>query len=119
IKATVRPGEVAYWIDEDLPKNVAPYKFHQPPTITANGVYQFHGQTGTKLEINVDALSGTDYVFLGKTLPFRKIAGKLLFTNDRLQIVDLRGNLLTRTVTGSAEISLAHGDHQYHGETPV
>ncbi|PYL32186.1 MAG: hypothetical protein DMF35_08950, partial [Verrucomicrobia bacterium] len=43
IKANVRPAEVSFWIDPDLPKNVAPYKFHQPPTITANGVYQFHG----------------------------------------------------------------------------
>src|SRR5262249_2703053 len=70
IKATVRPVEAAYWIDPDLPKTVAPYKFHQPPAIAANGVYQFRGGTGTKLEINVDAPSGMDYVFLGKTLPF-------------------------------------------------
>src|SRR2546430_438369 len=43
VKANVRPAEVAYWIDPDLLKNVAPYKFRQPPTITANGVYQFAG----------------------------------------------------------------------------
>src|SRR5438132_8848843 len=93
VKANVRPLEVAVWIDPDLPKNVAPYKFHQPPTITANGVYQFRGQKGTRLEINVDAPAGMDYVFLGKTLPFHKINARLLFTNDRLQIVDLHGGL--------------------------
>jgi hypothetical protein len=119
VKATLRPGEVAYWIDEDLPKNVAPYKFHQPPTITANGVYQFHGQTGTKLEINVDAPAGMDYVFLGKTLPFQKINSRLLFSTDRLQIVDLHGNLLTGNVRGSADISLAHGDQHYHAKLAV
>ena len=119
VKATVRPGEVAYWIDEDLPKNVAPYKFHQPPTITANGVYQFHGQQGTRLEINVDAPTGMDYVFLGKTLPFHKIDGRLLFTNDRLQIVDLHGGLLAGNVRGSADISLAHGDPHYHAKLAV
>src|SRR5437016_4543262 len=83
----VRPTEVAVWIDPDLPKNVAPYKFHQPPAITANGVYQFRGQKGTRLEINVEAPAGLDYVFLGKTLPFHKIDARLLFTSDRLQIV--------------------------------
>jgi AsmA-like protein len=113
IKATVRPTEVAYWIDPDLPKNVGPYKFHQPPAITANGVYQFRGGTGTRLEINVDAPAGMDYVFLGKTLPFRKINGRLLFTDDRLQIVDLRGGLFSGNVHGSADISLAHGDQHY------
>jgi hypothetical protein len=119
VKANVRPLEVAVWIDTDLPKNVAPYKFHQPPAITANGIYQFRGGTGTRLEINVDAPSGMDYVFLGKTLPFRRIAGWLLFTNDRLQIVDLRGNLLAGNVRGSADISLAHGDQHYRAKLAV
>src|SRR5438270_6937638 len=119
IKANVRPAEVSFWIDPDLPKNVAPYKFHQPPTITANGVYQFHGGTGTRLEINVDAPSGMDYVFLGKTLPFHKIAGRLLFTDDHLQIVDLKGGLFAGNVRGSADISLAHGDPHYRAKLVV
>jgi hypothetical protein len=119
IRATVRPNEVAYWIDPDLPKTVVPYKFHQPPTITANGVYQFAGQKGTKLEINVDAPSGMDYVFLGKTLPFHKINSRLLFTNDRLQIIDLHGGLFAGSVRGNADISLAHGDQHYRAKLAV
>ena len=119
VKANVRAAEVAVWIDPDLPKNVAPYKFHQSPTITANGVYQLRGGTGTRLEINVDAPGGMDYVFLGKTLPFHKIAGKLLFTNDRLQISDLRGGLFSGNVGGSADISLAHGDSHYRAKLAV
>ena len=119
VKANVRPTEAAVWIDPDLPKTVAPYKFRQPPTVTANGVYQFRGGTGTRLEINVDAPGGMDYVFLGKTLPFHKIAGKLLFTNDRLQIADLRGELFSGNVRGSADISLAHGDPHYRAKLAV
>lgn len=119
VKATVRPDEVAWWIDPDLPKTVTPYKFHQPPTITASGVYQFAGQKGTRLEINVDGPSGMDYVFLGKTLPFQRINGRLLFTNDRLQILDLRGNLLSGGVRGSADISLARGDQRYRATLAV
>ena len=119
VKANVRPMEAAVWIDPDLPKNVAPYKFRQPPTITANGVYQFRDGKGTRLEINVDAPSGMDYVFLGKTLPFHKIAGKLLFTNDRLEIADLRGGLFGGNVRGSADISLAHGDPHYRAKLDV
>src|SRR5436305_4686896 len=119
IKATVRPAEVAIWMDPDLPKNVAPYKFHQPPTVTASGVYQFRGQKGTRLEINVDGPSGMDYVFLGKTLPFRKIAGRLLFTDDHLQIVDLKGGLFAGNVHGSADISLGHGDPRYQAKLAV
>jgi hypothetical protein len=119
IKANVRPVEAAYWIDPDLPKTVTPYKFHQPPTITANGVYQFHGGKGTKLDITVDGSTGMDYVFLGKTLSFHKIDARLLFTNDRLQIVDLRGGLFGGNVRGSADISLAHNDQRYHAKVAV
>lgn len=119
VKANVRPAEVAWWIDPDLPKTVAPYKFHQPPAITANGVYQFRGGTKTRLEINVDGPAGMDYVFLGKTLPFSKINGRLLFTNDHLQIVDLRGALLSGDVRGSADISLAHNDQRYRAKLAV
>ena len=119
VKATVRPWEAAWWIDPDLPKTVAPYKFHQPPTITASGVYQFAGGTKTRLEINVDGPSGMDYVFLGKALPFSKINGRLIFTNDHLQIVDLRGALLSGNVRASADISLAHNDQRYHAKLAV
>jgi hypothetical protein len=119
IKANVRPVEAAYWIDPDLPKTVTPYKFHQPPTITANGVYQFRGGKGTKLDITVDGPAGMDYVFLGKTLSFHKIDARLLFTNDRLQIVDLHGGLFGGNVRGSADISLAHNDQRYHAKIAV
>ena len=119
IKANVRPSEVAWWIDPDLPKTVTPYKFHQAPTITANGVYQFRDGKNTRLEINVDAPAGMDYVFLGKTLPFHKINARLLFTDDRLQIVDLHGGLLSGSVRGSADISLAHNDQRYRAKLAV
>ena len=119
VKANLRPAEVAWWIDPDLPKTVAPYKFRQPPAITANGVYQFRGGTKTRLEINVDAPAGMDYVFLGKTLPFSKINGRLLFTNDHLQIVDLRGALLSGDVRASADISLARNDQRYRARLAV
>ncbi len=119
IKANVRPVEAAYWIDPDLPKTITPYKFHQPPTITAHGVYQFRGGKGTKLEINVDGPTGMDYVFLGKTLPFHKIDARLLFTTDRLQIADLRGGLFGGNVRGSADISLAQNDQRYHAKLAV
>ena len=113
IKSTLRPDEAAFWIDPDLWKRVVPYKFRQPPTVTANGIYQFAGGKNTRLEINVDALAGMHYVFLGKTLSFDRIAGRLLFTNDRLQISDLHGSIFSGSVRGSADISLAHGDPRY------
>jgi len=114
IKSSLHPSDAILWIDPDLLKSVTPYKFHQPPSLTANGLYQFGSGKNTRFEINVDAPRGMDYVFLGKTLPFDRISSKLIFTSDKLQIADLKGVIFSGTATGSAEISLGHGDSRYH-----
>ena len=119
IKSNLRPAEAIFWIDPKIWKTVAPYKFRRPPTVTANGVYQFRGGKNTHLEVTVDGGNGMDYDFLGKTLPFDRVSGRLLFTNDRLQIVDLRGALLAGTVRGNADISLAKNDPHYRANISV
>jgi AsmA-like C-terminal region len=101
------------WIDPKLKKTVLPYKFRQTPHLTAKGVYQSRGGKDTRLEIGVDAPGGMDYVFLGKTLPFDRITGKLIITNERLQLVDIKGGLFSGTTRGSADISLAKKDARY------
>ena len=119
VKATLRPAEAIFWIDPKLWKAVAPYKFRQPPNINANGVYQFRGGKKTRLEVTVDAVNGMEYDFLGKALPFDRVSGRLLFTNDRLQLADLKGALFSGTVRGTADISLAHNDSHYHASVAV
>src|SRR5205085_9097801 len=113
IKSSLNPAEVIFWIDPKVSNTVAPYKFRRPPSVTANGLYQFRGGKNTRLEIKVEGANGLDYVFLGKTVPFDRISARLLFTNDRLQIIDLRGPLLSRTLRGNAGISLARHDPGY------
>ncbi|MFL6537760.1 MAG: hypothetical protein ACJ8JD_06220, partial [Chthoniobacterales bacterium] len=119
VKTTLRPTDAIIWIEPKLFKEVAPYKFHQIPNVTANGVIQFHGGTADHLEIVVDAPSGMDYVFLGKTLPIDKVGARLLFTNDRLQIFDLAGTLFGGALRGGADISLAKGDPHYHANVAL
>jgi AsmA-like C-terminal region len=119
IKSSLHPMEIVTWIDPDLYKTIAPYKFHRAPNLTANGVYQFNKGKNTKLDINVDATGGMDYVFLGKTLPFDRVSAKLVFTTDRLQIVDLRGGLFSGSVRGGTDLSLAHNDPHYRANVAL
>jgi hypothetical protein len=119
VKTSLHPAEAIFWIDPKLLKAVAPYKFRQAPNLTTNGVYRFHGGKNTRLEINVDAPNGIDYVFLGKSLPFNRLTGKLIFTDDRLQIVDLNSGLFSGKVQGGADISLAHNDPHYRANILV
>ena len=119
IKSSLNPAEVIFWIDPKISNTVVPYKFRRPPSVTANGLYQFRGGNNTRLEVKVEGADGMDYVFLGKTLPFDRISTRLLFTNDRLQIIDLRGALLSGTVRGNADISLARNDPRYRANISV
>ena len=48
-----------------------------------------------------------EYVFLGKTLPIDRVAGRLLFTDGRLELSSVEGTLFNGTVRGAADISLA------------
>jgi len=119
IRSSLYPADAIFWIDPKTSKTVAPYKFRRPPNVVANGVYQFRGGKNTRLEIKVDGSSGMDYVFLGKTLPFDRVSAQLLFTNDRLQISDVRGDLLAGTLRGNADISLARNDPRYRATLTV
>src|SRR5437763_13175580 len=112
VKSTLRPTDAIAWIDPKLFKEVTPYKFRQPPTIVANGVIHF-GAPNDHLELVVDAPAGMDYVFLGKTLPVERVSGRLLFTDNRLQLSEIAGKLFNGTIRGTADISLAKGDPHY------
>src|SRR5262245_6353205 len=119
VRSSLYPAEAIFWIDPKTSKTVTPYKFRRPPNVVANGVYQFRGGKNTRLEIKVDGASGMDYVFLGKTLAFDRVSARLLFTNDRLQISDVRSDLLAGTLRGDADISLARNDSRYRASLSV
>ena len=119
VRSSLYPADAIFWIDPKTWKTVAPYKFRRPPNVTANGVYQFHGGKNTHLEIKVDGTAGMDYVFLGKTLPFERVSARLLFSNDHLQITDVRADLLAGTLRGTADISLARSDPKYRATLSV
>jgi hypothetical protein len=119
IKTSLRPTEAILWVDPTLWKTVVPYKFRHSPNITTNGVYQFGGGKNTRIDITVDAPGETDYGFLGKILPFDRVASHLLLTKDRLQIVDLKAGLFSGSVHGTADISLAKNDPRYHAKIAV
>src|SRR5262249_54208217 len=51
--------------------------------------------------------------------PFERVSARVLFTNDRLQISDLRADLLAGTLHGNTDISLARNDPKYRATLSV
>ena len=119
VETTLKPSEVIMWIGPRFWEHVVPYRFHRTPHLTANGVVQFGAGKQTHLQIDVDAPGGMDYTFIDKVLPFDRIAGQLLFTDDRLQILGLKGRLFSGDLAGSADISLAKNNRQYTAKIEV
>jgi len=119
VQTNLKPVEAIMWVDPKLYEQVSPYRFNRPPRVNVNGVVQFGGGKQTHLEINVDGPDGLDYTFIDKVLPFDRIAAKLLFTDDRLQIFGLNGTLFGGSLTGTADISLARGDRHYTAQMAV
>jgi hypothetical protein len=118
LKSTLRPTDLIIWIEPRFLKDVAPYRFRQPPTIVANGIIHF-GAPNDHLEVAIDAPTGMDYGFLGKTLPVDHVSGHLLFTDNRLQLTDIAGKLFNGSVRGGADISTAKGDPHYQANVIV
>jgi hypothetical protein len=119
VESTLKPSEAIMWVEPRFWEQVVPYRFRRPPHVTVNGVVQFRGGKQTHLELNVDAPSGMDYTFIDKVLPFDKISGRLLFTDDRLQLFDVKGRLFAGNISGTADISLARNDHHYTATVAV
>lgn len=107
IKSTLVPQDAAPWVNPDLVKNIAPYRFKTRPNLSIDGLVQFAGGKQTNLEILVDAPGGMDYTFLKKNLSFSSISGRLLFTDNHLQLSNISGSLFSGSIRGGAEISLA------------
>jgi hypothetical protein len=115
VKSTLRPTDAIMWIEPKLFKDVAPYKFRRPPSIVANGIVHF-GAPNDHLELVVDAPAGMDYVFLGKSLSIDRVSGRLIFTDNRLQLSGIQGTLFGGDLRGTADISLAKGDPHYQAD---
>jgi len=119
VQSTLKPGEAIMWVEPRYYEHVSPYRFHRPPHVNVGGVVQFGGGKQTRLQIDVAAPEGMDYTFIDKVLPFERISGQLLFTDDRLQILGLKSTLFHGSLTGGADISLAKGDKHYTANVAV
>jgi hypothetical protein len=119
VRTTLHPTDAIYWVQPRLHRVVVPYKFRSPPHLHANGVVTLKGRDETRLTIDIDAPTGMDYVFLGKTLPFNRVAGRLLITDERVQLFGMEGGLFDGMVRGTADIVFAKGAERYSASIAV
>ena len=113
IHARLNTTEAAVWIDPDLARQLAPYRFKTAPSLTLDGFVQCANDQGTHLDVQVEAPGGLDYTFCGRTLSFPKIAGHVFFGEHRIVLKDVVGTLCGGTVQGNADIALGRDSPGY------
>jgi len=106
VHARLNTTEAAVWINPDLPRQLAPYRFKTAPDVTLNGFVQCANDKGTHLDVHVDAAGGMDYTFCRKDLSFPGISGDVLFREHEIMLKDVTARLCDGAVHGSADIKL-------------
>jgi hypothetical protein len=87
VKSTLSPVEVLMWVDPKIADGVRPYRFRQPPFVTANGMVHLQDQGKNNLALKVDSEDGLDYDLLNRTLKFGRtladvdVKGKRVLAN--------------------------------------
>ena len=108
VRTSVHPVEVALWIDTDLVQDIKPYRFgKKPPLLKLDGSLDPRkGGTQTRLTVIADAPGGMDYTFCKKDLHFGTLKGHLFFTDERLKLTDVRGELFSGKITAEGDVSV-------------
>ena len=119
IHARLNTTEAAVWIDPELARQLAPYRFKTAPNVTLDGFVQCANDKGTHLDVQVEAPDGMDYTFCRRTLSFPKIAGHLFFGEHRLVLTDVNGTLCGGTLQGGANIALGRNSPGYTAQAEV
>ncbi len=108
VRTSVFPVEVALWIDPDLVQDIKPYRFgKKPPLLKLDGTIDPRkGGTQTRLTVIANAPGGMDYTFCKKDLHFGELKGKLFFTDERLKLSDVHGELFGGKISADGDISI-------------
>ena len=119
VHARLNTAEAAVWINPDLQRQLAPYRFKSAPDVTLNGFVQCANDKGTHLDVHVDAPGGMDYTFCQRNLSFQGIAGDVLFREQRVLLDHVAGTLCGGAVRGGADIALGHDAPAYTAHVQV
>ncbi len=106
VHTSLDPGQAGVWLDPDVYHTIQPFHFRRPPALSIHGNIQFDGGRNSHLVTDVSAPGGMDYVFLKKNLPFQNIAGQVVFTEERLWLNEVHGEIFGGEAKGALNLAL-------------
>jgi len=119
VHARLNTTEAAIWINPDLPRQLAPYRFKTAPDVTLNGFVQCANDIGTHLDVHVDAPGGMDYTFCRRDLSFPSVTGDVLFRDHEIILNGINATLFTGSLHGGADIKFGQNSPGYTADVEV
>ena len=89
VEGNIWPAPVLRMFAKDVADHLETYRFHQPPSLVANGVVDTKPKGRTDLRVSFKSSSAADYDFLGKALTLESPSGNVRVQNDKVTVNDL------------------------------
>jgi hypothetical protein len=89
VEGNIWPAPVLRMFAQGVADHLETYRFHQPPSLVANGVVDTKPKGRTDLRVSFKSSSATDYDFLGKALTLESPSGNVRVQNDKVTVSDL------------------------------
>lgn len=115
LQTTSWPAPVVRLFNTKAADNCEQYRFHRPPTLSANGSFDLNkDQARTDFKVNVRAPGSTHYSFLDEDLTLRKLRGKVRIRQNRVDVTDL--SFYTFQGPCKGQVIVDTKQQRYHGE---
>jgi hypothetical protein len=89
VEGNIWPAPVLRMFARDVADHLETYRFHQPPSLVANGVIDTKPKGRTDLHVVFKTDSPADYEFLGETLVLGAPSGEVRVQNNRVSVANL------------------------------
>ncbi|PWU11971.1 MAG: hypothetical protein C5B47_00035, partial [Verrucomicrobia bacterium] len=106
IDSTMIPVDVLQWIDPQIAKVIAVYRFHAPPRVRVQGVVSLVHPSYNSLSIHIDSPEGLDYNLIKKTLRFGATTANVHIDGAWVKVRIANAELFRGSVAIIANVSL-------------
>lgn len=116
---SVYPAEIARYFSAKLAKNIEPYRFSAPPSLSVSGTIDGAGKEATDFHVVVVAQRPVEYDFLGKSLTFDKGTAALHFTGNDLSAAHIDAEIFNGRMTTDFSVNSLSGKKNYTARVEV
>lgn len=112
LAGSVHPVPLLRMFAKSLAESLTEYRFHAPPTVSADGVIDLRGQGRTNLKVSLQQVKALTWEFLGKPVTFTAVSTDLQIDDQQVSLSRLSAGVLGGTSAGTVQVKFK-GDKRF------